>query len=87
MNFSVKGPELLGKYIGSSESAVRTVFKRAQKAKPCAILFDEIEALASKCGLHFKHFSAFTANNTCSESFCRRRISGQTRRRYNRSNG
>lgn len=47
-SFSVKGPELLGKFIGASEAAVRDVFHRAQAAKPCAILFDEIEALATK---------------------------------------
>lgn len=45
---SVKGPELLGKFIGSSEAAVRDVFQKARAAKPCAILFDEIEALATK---------------------------------------
>lgn len=45
---SVKGPELFGKFIGSSEAAVRDVFQRAQAAKPCAILFDEVEALATK---------------------------------------
>ncbi|KAL8273054.1 hypothetical protein Esti_002975 [Eimeria stiedai] len=46
----VKGPELLGKFIGSSEAAVKAVFQRADAAKPCAILFDEIEALATKRG-------------------------------------
>ncbi|XP_026194499.1 uncharacterized protein LOC34620809 [Cyclospora cayetanensis] len=46
----IKGPELLGKFIGSSEAAVRDVFQRAKAAKPCAILFDEIEALATKRG-------------------------------------
>ncbi|KAL8450594.1 hypothetical protein Emed_002466 [Eimeria media] len=46
----VKGPELLGKFIGSSEAAVKAVFQRAEAAKPCAILFDEIEALATKRG-------------------------------------
>ncbi|CDJ39034.1 peroxisome biogenesis factor 1, putative [Eimeria tenella] len=46
----VKGPELLGKFIGSSEAAVRDVFQKARAAKPCAILFDEIEALATKRG-------------------------------------
>nr|PIL96957.1 ATPase, AAA family protein [Toxoplasma gondii COUG] len=44
----VKGPELLSKYIGSSEAAVREVFTKAQQAKPCIVIFDEIDALATK---------------------------------------
>ena len=47
---SVKGPELLNKYIGASEAAVRDVFLRAQQTSPCIIFFDEFEALACKRG-------------------------------------
>ena len=51
MNFiSVKGPELLSKYIGSSEEAVREVFERAQAARPCVLFFDEFESLAPRRG-------------------------------------
>ena len=51
MNFiSVKGPELLSKYIGSSEEAVREVFVRAQAAKPCILFFDEFESLVPRRG-------------------------------------
>lgn len=46
----VKGPELLSKYIGASEAAVRNLFKRAELAKPCVIFFDEFESLVSKRG-------------------------------------
>uniref|UniRef100_UPI00358FD971 peroxisomal ATPase PEX1 isoform X2 n=1 Tax=Myxine glutinosa TaxID=7769 RepID=UPI00358FD971 len=46
----VKGPELLNKYIGASEQAVRDVFSRAQAARPCLLLFDEFEALAPRRG-------------------------------------
>jgi peroxin-1 len=47
----VSGPELLGKYIGSSEKAVRAVFARAHASgKPTVIFFDELEALAPKRG-------------------------------------
>ncbi|XP_051926530.1 peroxisome biogenesis factor 1 [Hippocampus zosterae] len=47
MNFiSVKGPELLSKYIGASEQAVRAVFERAEAAKPCLVFFDEFDSLA-----------------------------------------
>lgn len=45
---SVKGPELLAKYIGQSEENVRNVFDRARKAKPCVLFFDEFDSLAPK---------------------------------------
>lgn len=44
---SVKGPELLNKYVGESERAVRTVFERARISAPCIIFFDELESLCS----------------------------------------
>ena len=47
---AVKGPELLNKYIGSSEAAVRAVFERARSVAPCLIFFDEMEAIATKRG-------------------------------------
>ena len=46
----VKGPELLNKYIGASEQAVREVFERAKRVKPSAIIFDEFEAIVPKRG-------------------------------------
>jgi len=46
----VSGPELLSKYIGASEAAVRDLFRRAQLAKPCLIFFDEFESLVAKRG-------------------------------------
>ncbi|KAI0281733.1 P-loop containing nucleoside triphosphate hydrolase protein [Russula brevipes] len=42
---SVKGPELLNKYVGESERAVRQVFARARASAPCIIFFDELDAL------------------------------------------
>lgn len=51
MNFiNIKGPELLSKYIGASEQAVRDVFNRAQAAKPCILFFDEFDSLAPRRG-------------------------------------
>ena len=51
LNFiSVKGPELLSKYVGSSENNVRDVFARARRARPCIIFFDEIDSLAPRRG-------------------------------------
>lgn len=46
VNFiSVKGPELLSKYVGESEKAVREVFRKARQAAPCIVFFDEIDAV------------------------------------------
>lgn len=51
LNFiSIKGPELLSKYIGASEQAVRDMFTRAQSAKPCILFFDEFDSLAPRRG-------------------------------------
>ncbi len=48
----VKGPELLSKWLGESEKAVRDIFKKARQVSPTVICFDEIDALASKRGGH-----------------------------------
>ncbi len=48
---SVRGPELLSKWVGESERGVREVFRRARQASPCIIFFDEIDALAPVRGL------------------------------------
>lgn len=51
LNFiSVKGPEILNKYIGASEKSVRDLFERAQGAKPCVLFFDEFDSIAPKRG-------------------------------------
>ncbi|KAH8922700.1 AAA-domain-containing protein [Atractiella rhizophila] len=51
LNFiSVKGPELLNKYIGQSEASVRELFDRATAAKPCVLFFDEFDSIAPKRG-------------------------------------
>ncbi|XP_012541576.1 peroxisome biogenesis protein 1 [Monomorium pharaonis] len=47
---SIKGPELLSKYIGVSEESVRDVFERARRAKPCVLFFDEFDSLAPRRG-------------------------------------
>jgi len=48
---SVRGPELLSKWVGESERGVREVFRRARQAAPCIIFFDEIDAIAPVRGL------------------------------------
>jgi len=45
---SIKGPELLNKYVGESEKAVRQLFIRARNSSPCIIFFDELDALCPK---------------------------------------
>ncbi|KAK4681363.1 Peroxisome biosynthesis protein pex1 [Podospora pseudoanserina] len=51
LNFiSVKGPEILNKYIGASEKSVRDLFARASAAKPCVLFFDEFDSIAPKRG-------------------------------------
>ena len=47
---SVKGPELLDKYVGESERAVRLVFERARSSSPCIVFFDELDSLCPKRG-------------------------------------
>jgi ribosome biogenesis ATPase len=45
---SIKGPELLDKYVGESERSVRQVFQRARASSPCVVFFDELDALAPR---------------------------------------
>jgi transitional endoplasmic reticulum ATPase len=53
VNFiSVKGPELLSKWVGESEKGVREIFRKARQAAPAIIFFDEIDALIPKRGLY-----------------------------------
>ena len=51
INFiSVKGPEILNKYIGASEENIRKLFEKAKAAEPCVIFFDEFDSLAPTRG-------------------------------------
>ena len=47
---SIKGPELLSKWVGESEKGVREIFRKARQAAPCIIFFDEIDSLVPKRG-------------------------------------
>jgi len=47
---SVKGPELLNKYVGESEKGVREVFEKARENAPTVVFFDEIDAIATERG-------------------------------------
>ncbi|MEM1424912.1 MAG: AAA family ATPase, partial [Planctomycetota bacterium] len=49
---SVKGPELMSKFVGTSEERLREIFRKARQASPCIVFFDEIDAMLPKRGLH-----------------------------------
>src|SRR6188768_1484852 len=48
---SVKGPELLSKWVGESERGIREIFRRARQAAPCVVFFDEIDSIAPVRGM------------------------------------
>ena len=48
---SIKGPELLSKWVGESERGIREIFRRARQASPCIIFFDEIDSIAPVRGM------------------------------------
>ena len=51
VNFiSIRGPEVLSKWVGESEKAIRNIFKKAKQVAPCIVFFDEIDALAAARG-------------------------------------
>jgi len=55
---AIKGPEVLSKWVGESERAVREIFRRARQVAPSVIFFDEIDAIAPSRGL--RHDTAVT---------------------------
>lgn len=64
---SVKGPELLNKFVGESERAVRQVFVRARSSIPCVIFFDELDALVPKRDDALSESSARVVNTLLTE--------------------
>ncbi|KAL9128004.1 MAG: hypothetical protein Q9217_003230 [Psora testacea] len=64
---SVKGPELLNKYVGESERAVRQVFLRARSSIPCVIFFDELDALVPRRDDALSESSARVVNTLLTE--------------------
>ncbi|MGH9923901.1 MAG: CDC48 family AAA ATPase [Nitrososphaeraceae archaeon] len=43
---SIKGPELMSKWVGESEKGIRDIFRKARQASPCVIFFDEVDSIA-----------------------------------------
>ncbi|KAK7920356.1 hypothetical protein PG985_008378 [Apiospora marii] len=64
---SIKGPELLNKFVGESERAVRQVFSRARSSAPCILFFDELDALVPKRGDAIAESSARVVNMLLTE--------------------
>ncbi|KAJ5684766.1 uncharacterized protein N7477_001111 [Penicillium maclennaniae] len=64
---SVKGPELLNKFVGESERAVRQVFVRARSSVPCVIFFDELDALVPRRDDSLSEASARVVNTLLTE--------------------
>lgn len=64
---SVKGPELLNKYVGESERSVRQVFVRARSSVPCVIFFDELDALVPRRDDSLSEASARVVNTLLTE--------------------
>jgi transitional endoplasmic reticulum ATPase len=48
---SIRGPEILSKWLGESEKAIREIFKKAKQASPCIIFLDEIDSIAPRRSL------------------------------------
>ncbi|KTW31997.1 uncharacterized protein T551_00679 [Pneumocystis jirovecii RU7] len=64
---SVRGPELLNKYLGESERAVRQVFSRARASAPCIIFFDELDAIVPRRDDSLPESSARVVNTLLTE--------------------
>lgn len=47
---SIKGPEVMSKWVGESEKAVRMIFKKAKQVAPCIVFLDELDAIAHRRG-------------------------------------
>nr|7SWL_A Chain A, Rix7 [Thermochaetoides thermophila]7SWL_B Chain B, Rix7 [Thermochaetoides thermophila]7SWL_C Chain C, Rix7 [Thermochaetoides thermophila]7SWL_D Chain D, Rix7 [Thermochaetoides thermophila]7SWL_E Chain E, Rix7 [Thermochaetoides thermophila]7SWL_F Chain F, Rix7 [Thermochaetoides thermophila] len=64
---SIKGPELLNKYVGESERAVRQLFSRAKSSAPCILFFDQMDALVPRRDDSLSDASARVVNTLLTE--------------------
>ena len=59
---SVKGPELMSRWVGESEKGIRDIFRKARQASPCVIFFDEIDSIAPVRGLEGVGYARYREN-------------------------
>ncbi|NPA76152.1 MAG: CDC48 family AAA ATPase [Candidatus Diapherotrites archaeon] len=64
---SVKGPEILSKWVGESEKAIREIFTKARQAAPCVVFIDEIDAIAPRRGGDDTHVTDRIVNQLLTE--------------------
>ncbi len=64
---SVKGPEILSKWVGESERAIREIFQKARQAAPCVVFIDEIDAIAGMRGTDVTHVTDRVVNQLLTE--------------------
>lgn len=64
---SVKGPEVLSKWVGESEKAVRRIFRKARQLAPCIVFFDEIDSIAPTRGTDTNKVSERVVNQLLTE--------------------
>jgi len=64
---SVKGPELVSKWVGESEKHVREIFKKARQVAPCIIFFDEFDSISKQRGMSFSDSTDKIVNQLLTE--------------------
>mgnify|MGYP003331907746 CR=1 FL=1 len=64
---AIRGPEILSKWVGDSQKAVRKTFKKARESAPCIVFFDELDAIAPKRGIETAGVSDKIVNQLLSE--------------------
>ncbi len=64
---SIKGPEILSKWVGESEKQIRNIFRRARQVSPSVIFFDEVDSIAPRRGLEGDHASERVVSQILSE--------------------
>ena len=64
---SIKGPEVLSKWVGESEKAIREIFTKARQAAPCVVFIDEIDAIAPRRGGDDTHVTDRIVNQLLTE--------------------
>ena len=64
---SIKGPEILSKWVGESEKAIREIFKKARQSAPCVVFLDEIDAIAPRRGSDMSRVTDRVVNQLLTE--------------------